>query len=62
MFQNQNMIEMACLSSQNNNCSSVEPSVSSESEQMNPPRLKNKDGVKNRTKLKPESSASENYV
>lgn len=56
------MIEMACLSSQNNNCSSTEPSVSNESEQHTPPKLKTKDSVKNRGKLKPETSASENYV
>lgn len=59
---------MASLSSsQNNNCSNTEPSISNENERPTSPKSKNKsikhkDSSKNRGKLKPETSANENYV
>lgn len=53
---------MSCLSSQNNNCSTVEPSVSNETVQPLVPKLKNADGLKNRSNLKGELTAGENYV
>lgn len=49
---------MSCLSSQNNNCSTVEPSASSET----PQPMKNTDCIKTRGKLKTEVAAGENYV
>lgn len=61
---NSNMIEMSCLSSQNNNCSVTQPSASSE--ETNGPRNKEKHKHKEKNKrnknLEPVQSAGENYV
>ncbi|XP_008192347.1 interference hedgehog isoform X1 [Tribolium castaneum] len=61
---NQNMIEMSCLSSQNNNCSTGQPSVSGEDSPTNSRDKKNKNREKRiRNKHNVESNtAGENYV
>ncbi|RZC36440.1 interference hedgehog-like [Asbolus verrucosus] len=61
---NQNMIEMSCLSSQNNNCSTVQPSVSGEDSPTNSRDKKNNKSREKRIRNKnvESNTSGENYV